>query len=251
MVRNTSTRRKGYAKRARPVRAPKVFNPYFRAYRSVRNNIGIDRLNMMPFKKEMYCTLKYHDSIDIASSTGFPGVHTFAMNSLYDPSVTDTGHQPRYFDTLCGNDGASAPYGKYRVHTAKIKCVFMNNNSSTGGTGYVGIRLRNSTATSLSTLTADNICELPNVKYRLCNVQTGFSNYHTFSMTANIKQFLGVKDLKDDTESSATYSTDPVSLVYADVFFIPFNETSTATYQVSVQIKFLTQFFDLNLPAMS
>lgn len=237
-----------YKKKMRPARQAKV-ELYRKA--SKRNNITPGRRSTLPFPRNFYCSLKYHDSIDISSSTGFPGIHTFCMNSLYDPSVTDTGHQPRYFDSLCGNDGGSAPYGKYRVHFSKIKCTFMNNNSSTGGTGYVGIRLRNSTATALSTLTADNICELPNLKYKLCNVQTGWSNYHTFSMPAKIKTFLGVKDLRDDSESSATYSSDPASLVYADVFYIPFNETSTATYQVSVQITYYVQFFDLNLPAMS
>jgi len=221
------------------------------AKKSKRHNITPGRRSTVPFKRNMYCPLKYHDSIEISSSSGAPGLHSFSMSSCYDPSITDTGHQPRYYDTLCGADGGSAPYGKYRVHFAKISATFMNNNTAVASIGYVGIRLRNSTATALSALTADNICELPNMKYKLLNISTGSSNYKKISMPCRIKTFLGVKDLKDDEESSALYNADPASSVYADIFYVPFNETQTATLQISVQIKYYVQFFDLNLPAMS
>jgi len=238
-----TTRRRKYVARRRPIRR-RVTRPR----RTIRRR-RVAAVYRAPFPREKYCSLRYNDSFTMSSTSGATTVQTFYLNSLFDPDSTGTGHQPRYFDTFCGADGTGAPYGKYRVHSAKITVTFMNNNTSSGSIGYVGIRLRNTDATVTSS--DANIPELPNTKYRLCNVATGMSNYFKITYPCTMKTFMGIKDLKDDDLSAAVYSSSPSRIVAADAFYYPRDESTTATIQCDVWITFNVQFFDQNMPATS
>ena len=57
----------------------------------------------------------YSDQFQLTCTAGALQQYTFAMNGLYDPNLTGTGSQPRYFDTLCGANTTAAPYRAYVV----------------------------------------------------------------------------------------------------------------------------------------
>ena len=47
-------------------------------------------------------------------------MYEYRGNSCQDPDLTGIGAQPRYFDTFCGPQDSSAPYGNYNVLASKI-----------------------------------------------------------------------------------------------------------------------------------
>lgn len=236
-------RRRKNVRTARPARRRTV-----RTRRPMRRRrvVGISR---QPFPREKFVSLRYNDTGTLSSVVGATAVQVYNLNSLYDPDSTGTGHQPRFFDTFCGADGTSAPYGSYRVHSAKITVTFMNSNAGVTTVGYIGLHTRLSTAAALTTDTY--IPELPNTKYRMINVSTGMSNFLKMSNAISIKRYLGIKDLKDDDLSAALYSASPSKLVVADLFYYPRDRTATSSIQFDVSIVFNVQFFDQNTVANS
>jgi len=74
------------------------------------------RIGKQTFPKQLFNTLKYCEEVVIAASSG-KTVYLWSTNGLYDPNITGTGHQPRYFDQMC------AVYNHYTVLRSRIKAV--------------------------------------------------------------------------------------------------------------------------------
>ncbi len=76
------------------------------------------RQNPVPMR--LLTNLRYTDTFTQALPVG-PGFvdFQFSMNSLFDPNVTGTGHQPKGFDQL------AALYNKYRVFRVHYRCVVL------------------------------------------------------------------------------------------------------------------------------
>lgn len=224
--------------RTRPMPKSRYQRYIVRRYASMRPH--------QPFMRDTYCKLRYNDTATLASTAGAIAIRTYSMNSLYDPDQTGTGHQPRFYDTLCGADNTAAPYGKYRVLSAKIKVRFMNANAGVTSLGYCGIHIRNEDSSTLTS--ASYIPEIPHTKYRMLNVSTGMSNFLSVVYPVSIKKYLGVKDLKDAPETGAEYSASPTDMVLADIFYYPRDGTTTASILLDIYIEYVAQFFDQNLP---
>lgn len=234
--------------RRRGVVRGKVFRPkgYTQKYRK-RRHAGIPA---QPFLRDMYCKLKYNDTYTLASTAGALGIQTFRLNSLFDCDQTGSGHQPRFFDTLCGADAGSQPYGKYRVHSAVIKVRFLNSNSSVTSVGYCGIHIRTDDSTAFQTTTSFP-AEIPHTKYKVTNVSTGINNFQMIRYPVSMKKYLGHKDLTDVDATAAEYNASPSDVVNADVFYYPRDSSTTASIQIDVMLEFFVQFFDQNLPNYS
>ena len=84
-----------------------------------------------PFPTRMVVTLRYVQSININSSLTATGNYCFACNSIYDPDLSGTGHQPYAHDTY------STIYNQYTVLKSLIKVtpVGQANDSLTYGLG--------------------------------------------------------------------------------------------------------------------
>lgn len=96
-----------------------------------------------PLKAFQYTTFIYADtgfSIDPGVG-GSTGVRVLSLNSLYDPDVTGTGHQPAGFDQLM------AIYEEYCVYAVKYKCSWYNSDGSNEMIGGVTITDQLSTST--------------------------------------------------------------------------------------------------------
>ena len=106
-----------------------------------------------PFGRSLRTEITFAENREIPVTAGVPYTYLYSINSLYDPNVTGTGNQPRFFDTLCGSNGGAAPYQQYRVYASKIEVTFIPTGSdSVTMRGLVGIGLFNTTATGPSSL---------------------------------------------------------------------------------------------------
>jgi len=63
---------------------------------------------------QMRVVLKYNQVITMVNVAGI-GTHVFRLNSLFDPDLTGTGHQPLGFDQW------ATLYGEYQVMGSRIK----------------------------------------------------------------------------------------------------------------------------------
>lgn len=196
--------------------------------------------SLVPFKRSHVVTLRYSQNVNLSSTTGSFVVNTFNVNSCNDPDGTGTGHQPRYFDTLCGADGGSAPYLKYRVLGAKITCRFVNDNGSAGSIGDVGMTPRLASAGSPDD--ADAAAERLGSVSTILGVADSGNSVKTLSKNISIKRWLGVKDLKDNSGTLAVYNANPSDLVKCDVWYQPLDGATTTSVYCRVYIDMIVQF---------
>jgi len=62
---------------------------------------------------------KYREQITLSPTAGAMASYNFSANSMYDPNLTGTGHQPMYFDQM------AALYDHFVVNSATIKVTFV------------------------------------------------------------------------------------------------------------------------------
>lgn len=182
------------------------------------------------------------------TTVSWPSINSnnvFRANDLYDPDAAIGGNQPRYFDTLCGGDGTSAPYKKFIVTGCKITytgvCL-----SAVPIYAYVG--MRNSSKGAPSSL--PEILEREGYKYRVCS-NSSSPNRFVLSMYRPMNQFFGVSR-KGYIEETALYSgdnaTSPTEQVSADCGF--YNGWLTGAGNVSVawtvKVTYYVRFFERN-----
>lgn len=197
-----------------------------------------------PFPPNLFTALTYSERFTLNQLVGgTPGVQTFRANSLYDPNLTGVGHQPRYFDTLCGADGTAAPYSHYRVHACKIKLtVWAFTDVSSYGT-MVAIIPRESTASTVDSF--EEMSERAYSRTRALGTQYAKTPITMKHFVKN-KVLLGHKDLQDVDECAATYNNNPSEQVYIDVAACNIDPNNVITVNCSIQLVYFVQFFGLN-----
>ncbi len=87
-------------------------------------------------------------------------IHRYAMNGLFDPDLTSTGHQPMGFDQL------AEIYKGYRVISAKITAHFVRTDSLGTHPCIVGIASVEPGFSTWGATSVDNILETRGVKYK-------------------------------------------------------------------------------------
>lgn len=200
---------------------------------ALRSNRGAVWLYRMPFPEILRCTVKYSTLENLSSTTGSLARWTLASNSLYDPNATGAGAQPRYFDTLCGAAGGSAPYQQYCVESVYIKATFINDNTSALTIGHVGISPRQAGTPAVSD---GNIA--PERFGTVSAILSSTENSHgviVLTKNVDIAKWLSVKDLLDDEEARAVYNASPTKQIYTDMYFQPVDGATTTSVYVKVE----------------
>jgi len=206
-----------------------------------------------PFGPTMNTNLKYGDNIALTHTVGSIGIVTYRLNSLYDVDQTGGGHQPRYYDTLCGADAGTAPYEQYLVKGARYSVKFVNTNSAGGSIGYVACRVRSGTSDALTTADFQALQEMPLCKYKIIQTHDGAGNMQTISGSVSIAKVLGVKNITDLEEARMTYTASPGSTesVYLDIMYMPLDGSTSATIRAIPELTYFVQFSELNKVAQS
>jgi len=202
-----------------------------------------------PFPKELFTKLHYTDLLEISVTDSAFAQLTYNLNSLYDPYAGVGGHQPRYFDTLCGDDDGPAPYKKYRVLGTHVRATFVNDNSATSTAGIFGMHQRIDGQPQLGAILDTG--EIPNTWKVDVNSGNSSQGIRRLSKMFKHKQVFGIKDMRDDEETGALFGTNPAKLSLLDIFYQPYSASTSTTIFVRVEFTYYCHFYDQNFVTAS
>ena len=143
-----------------------------RTTRRRRRKLGLGSVRRMPtsMPDSILVKLKYQDSVSMTNETGY-GSYTWSMNSINDPDVTATGHQPYAHDEWANF------YSKYICYGSKIRIT--TRMSTSGNISNVNV-LYPGYSTSAA-LDVDAASEYPYATRKNLSVARDLSqaNYHS------------------------------------------------------------------------
>lgn len=192
------------------------------------------------FPDKLRTRIKYADTIMLSAAN--PN-NVFRLNSLYDPDLTNIGHQPQYFDQLCG--AANTPYNKYRVLGSKLTVTFTSRNApALAAQNYAPtlVYAQNAITSTLVYSTAQQILEASGAATAILGDKSGGNNMKTLTQTYSPTRDLGV-DMGDDSVSAA-YNTNPSSTIYCHIG--KFDQGMAGDIQIYVTIDYFVEFFQRN-----
>jgi hypothetical protein len=182
------------------------------------------------FPRNWRRVLRYVDAVTLTSTSGGQAYYQFRANSLFDPDLSGTGHQPRGFDQLCSSTG---PYLTYRVHGCTARLVFPPSGANVWNiaAGF----------TDTSTVSAGasgqgiglSYAEQPGWIGSMLPADSGQS--HEMILKATMSQIHNVPPvaIATDDQYAAAYNANPVDTAY---FTIVGNIITVATGNIFVGV---------------
>jgi hypothetical protein len=153
------------------------------------------------FPDQLKCVLKYKENGISFTASPTPAAQVYRINSLFDPNLTGTGHQPSYFDQL------AAVYGQYCVVASRMKCQIFNE-----GTVEVTAALVYSDVNT-STQTVENLEEARWSRSAQLGIQNSGSSVRDLDGgVILLPTLMGEKDLNTDPNQYANVTTNPVDV---------------------------------------
>lgn len=190
------------------------------------------------FPKNLYTKLTYTDLDQINCVGGTIGQLTYNINDCFDPYNPIGGHQPRFFDALCGPQGGGAPYSNFRVFGCLVDLTFINLDPTVDqAEAFCHWRLSNDS--QLTDIL--DIGEVYNTKHRTVGSGNSAKGIRRIKKFIKMAPMLGVKDLKDDPNTLGSDTASPSELVQLDIGVQPF-ELVNVTYDVITKLTYFVQF---------
>lgn len=193
---------------------------------------GVDGRLQFGFPTKIITILRYVDILPQTSTAGGIATTVYRLNGLFDPDVTNVGHQPMYFDNY------AQIYQSYRVLGSRLTTKISGASlATTQGPWAFGIN-GSVQSGALSTSTRNRMEQNDGVS-TLYNGQQGVDTL-SFAYSPEIK--LG-RPAGDDTVG-AFVSANPSQSYYAHVWFADLNGT-TSNAIMSTTIEFTVEFYGL------
>jgi len=193
--------------------------------------------------------VKYADVFTLTGGVGAIGNQVFTVNSLFDPDLSGIGHQPMWFDQICGPQG-TAPYGRYRVKGAKVKVTFATVSPPSISVTNVTPVLVGTMASRSSTLTASTssqLLESNNTTLKILGDKGSGASTQVVYNSFNPKIDLGID--AEDEALSASYNASPFLGWFVHLFKL--DDTGGGQVKAYVEIVFDCVFFSRNEVAQS
>jgi len=186
-----------------------------------------------PFPTRMVATLRYCETISLLSSLTPLSNTNIACNSIYDPNLTGTGHQPY------GHDTYAAIYNQYTVLRSKITFrvgAYSSNPYITWGGGIED-------TVSSSAIPVDTWAERPTYKKRIMT-QMGSTAAQPLTLYWDRAQRFPTADVY--RELSAPFGANPSEI---EIFNIVAQTNSAAgtlgQLYVFVDVEYTCEFYEL------
>ncbi len=199
-----------------------------------------------PFRWDARLTYGVNVAIGTAGSVPTASKYRLALNGLYDPDISGTGHQPYQYDQLI------AIYTKYIARHAYVSITFSNPSSAGLWVGW-SVHTNTTSNDDPAGKTLDDLIERPN--FTCVPVSSSGNQQVTCEVRVPLCDVFGISPAQyaalPDVYGAA-YSANPISIAYLDLFLCDPNSLVGAQYIRAVgRIVYDTQFFDYAAPAAS
>ncbi len=182
------------------------------------------------FPPEMQVKMKYVDSYAITMSAGVGIVYQYRLNSIFDPDLTSTGHQPYTRDTW------AAVYGSYCVQNCRYKVTMASSvptvfscravNASNAPASYTLEQERPYSKGGFATLQQPAIC----------------------SDSVDIAKIMAIpKSQLLNLDNQTTQTANPTTGVYLNIYAFGPDPTATPVCYFNVELEYdvrLTQLIE-------
>lgn len=197
-----------------------------RGYGTTRSNVINGPLAMRQIVK-----LRYSEDINLTAGTSL-GNYDFRANSIYDPNLTGTGHQP------LGHDQWAYFYDHYVVLGAKIRVTLWQGTSTTTDNVFVSLALQD----SANTMTNQSmIREQPRTSWSMLTTPSGGKGMRTLSKKFSAKKFFGAKSVITWDKLGASFGYNPTE----DALFRIFYQNATSINNVSISANVVIDYIVL------
>jgi hypothetical protein len=190
---------------------------------------GVDGNLIFGFPNTIITKLRYCTNMILSATAGGSAITVFSANSIFDPDVTNTGHQPMYHDQY------AAIYKNYAVLGSRIQVEFINNNSSTGVIGSI-------TGDSNSTIptSVDNRSEQSNSVSVACEP----ASRHVLFMNYSPEKNMGIVS-STDGYSQTPFGSSPVDQYYYGIGLCNIDPGASANAYIRVEVEYTVKCSEL------
>ena len=189
------------------------------------------------FPNSIITKLRYCENLTITGTSGAVGYKIFAANGIFDPNISDTGHQPLY------RDNYASLYDQYTVIGSKITVRAMNSGSSS----VVIFGLVGDDDSNIST-NVETLMEQNNGQHKI----SGTVSSEPVTLVSNFEPLrdFGV-DAKDDGASATAVGSNPSELWCYGVWAAAADATSTIAMNFTVTLEYTVKFTELQTPTQN
>lgn len=198
---------------------------------------GVDGSRIFGFPNTILTKLRYCTFVTLTAGTGSVASNLYAANGIFDPDITNVGHQPLY------RDNYASIYDQYVVVGSKIKVTFISGTENLGN--FIGI-----TGDDDSTVT--NNLETLMEQNNSVSAMVGAPGAQPYVLEAYFEPNMcfGV-DAVNDGSSATTVGANPTELWVYKVWAISQDATTSTSCVVKVEIDYTVKFAELQSPVQN
>lgn len=207
-----------------------------------RSKIGFRRA-CVPFR--MTAKLRYADQFQLTwGSVVTENDYIFRANSLFDPDLTGTGHQPRGFDQYM------SMYDHYTVVGAKCTATFTNESTSNASMPIAcAIALTDDSAPIVAKYT--DIMERSDIRSCTIAHPEGSNAVRTLTKGFGAKKFFGRTNIMDNDDLKGDAGTNPAEKAYFHILNSIAALSTDRGVNINVVIDYLVVFTEPKQPDQS
>lgn len=205
-----------------------------RTYRRRFHRSGISPLQ--PIARKQIVRMRY-DGLASINSPGAFGSYFFRANSIYDPDLTGTGHQPLPHDLW------QSLYNHYQVLGSKISVIAYAEDSATNYVAEVGINVTDDT--TVNALYTSTLKEQPGCTSRLLRIRPdGCNSMVRLRKGFSAKKWFGVNRsaISAMESTSALFGANPTEGAFFHIWCAhPDDSTDIPNVNLRVRIDYIVE----------
>lgn len=207
-----------------------------------KGNGAITRLtNPSPLPNKFKAVLRYSEpNIRLNPGVGTLANQVFCANGLYDPDITNIGHQPLGWDQLI------AMYDHAVVIGTKIKVTFSNRDATYAQ--ICGIDMRDGLTVETD---ARVVIESGTCNYVTLGPKGSSRDTKTITYSVNPNKFLGRSKPMADPHLKNSNANNPTEKAYFHIFAGPLEAVDSGIVDINVLIEYQSIFIESKPLALS